>query len=210
MRHLRSMKRFLALMIVLSFCAIEVHAQVPPKGSGEAAAEVVDELWHTATEGELLRAEGWDRASRYFVRADPFPGNSVILVMSNYWGPPAELKMKDNAAEVTVGFADAGRIDSSLRYTPPRDSGVVKTVMLYRLLFAPIYGKMPVIGPDGKMTGEMDTTHPAEWRIEGPQGLPWTTVNTAIRYVLEMQKRTTNPVIKRNADQTLASLLRLQ
>jgi hypothetical protein len=51
-------------------------------------------------------------------------------------------------------------------------------------------------------------TGPRAWQIEGPQGAPWTTVNTAIRYVLEMRAKAKDPQIKRNADDTIGQLLK--
>jgi hypothetical protein len=47
------------------------------------------------------------------------------------------------------------------------------------------------------------------WKVKGSPGDPWTTVNTAIRYALEMREKATHPAIKKNADQTIAKLLRL-
>jgi hypothetical protein len=47
-----------------------------------------------------------------------------------------------------------------------------------------------------------------DWQIKEPIGLPWTTVNTAIRYVLEKREKATNPAIRKNADETLARRLK--
>ncbi len=203
------MKRLLALPIVLAFAAVAARAQVTPNSSVVSPTEVVDELWRMATQGDLLTPEGWRMASGFFIHPEPFPGNNVILVMSNYWGPPGQLRTEGDAAEVLVGFANAGQIDSALRYTPPKVTAALKTGMSYRLVFGPSHGKMSVIGPDGKVKEEKEVTGPSEWRIDGSQGSPWTTVNTAIRYVLEMRDKSTDPVIERNADDTLAKLLKL-
>ena len=51
-------------------------------------------------------------------------------------------------------------------------------------------------------------TGPAAWQIEKTPALAWTTVNTAIRYVLEMRIKTNDPSIKKNADETLEKLLK--
>ena len=64
-------------------------------------------------------------------------------------------------------------------------------------------------GPDGKTLVEKRATGALVWVIKGAQGPPVTTVNTAIRYVLEMRQKTTNQIIKANASQTLAQLLKL-
>jgi hypothetical protein len=63
---------------------------------------------------------------------------------------------------------------------------------------------------DGKLIiGKDERTGPEEWQIREPPGLPWTTVNTAVRYVLERREKSNDPVIKKNADKTLAWLLKL-
>jgi len=56
------------------------------------------------------------------------------------------------------------------------------------------------------------------WLIEGGPGLrclnvdetcAWTTLNTAIRYVLEKRKAMSDPIARKNADQTLSKLLKM-
>jgi hypothetical protein len=37
----------------------------------------------------------------------------------------------------------------------------------------------------------------------------WTTVNGAIRYILEMRERTADPALKANAEKTLDTLMQL-
>ena len=46
-------------------------------------------------------------------------------------------------------------------------------------------------------------------QIDDSRGIPWTTVSTAVRYVLEMRDNTADPTIKKNADETLAQILKL-
>jgi hypothetical protein len=129
----------------------------------------------------------------------PSPGNGLILVVSNSWSVNGE-SVKRNSAEVIVGFEDAGRIDSLLRYTPPKETGALKSGQLFRLEMASSHWQTYEL--DGKtVTKEM--TGPPGWQITDPQGVPWTTVNTAVRYVLEMRNKTRNPTIKKNADKTL-------
>jgi hypothetical protein len=158
-----------------------------------------------ATQGELLTPDGWSKACGFFTSPTPFAGNKVILVMSNYWGPSYEDMLKEDSTDVEMGYIDMGKIDSALRYTPPPKTEFIKTGFLYHLVAVPAYSMMYL--PDGKVSKK-----PAGgrfWQIQGSPGPPWTTVNTAIRYVLEMRDKTTDPAIKKNADQTLAKLLRL-
>lgn len=109
-----------------------------------------------------------------------------------------------NTAEVVVQYGgEAGRIDSTLRYTPSEDRAVA---IVFRLDFIPTYSR--TFGPDGKVMKEVPFGD--EWRLEVPaQTLPWATVNTAIRYVLEVRNKTTDAAIRRNANKTLEELMKL-
>jgi hypothetical protein len=104
---------------------------------------------------------------------------------------------------VETGYIDMGKIDSSLRYTPPKTE-FVETGFLYHLVAVPAYSN----GSDGKLVDKKPIGSRL-WQIQGSPRPPWTTVNTAIRYVLEMRNKTTDPAIKKNADQTLAELMKL-
>jgi hypothetical protein len=180
----------------------------PPKQpiKGRSPTEVVDEVWRLGTQGDLLTLDGWRQACRFFSSPTPFPGNRVIVVMSNDWGPAFQVGGGDDAAEVDLGYFALGKIDSALRYvdTP---SKYMKTAIAYHLVPVPSYVEM--MGPDGKTLVEKKPVGYREWQIQGSPGPQWTTVNTAIRYVLEKRDKPTTPAIKKNADQTLAILLRM-
>jgi hypothetical protein len=167
----------------------------------------VDRLWQEATEGELLTPDGWNRASRLFLRHDPFPTNGAVRIVSNDWGVDHS-SVSNDTAEVDMEYADAGTIDASLKYSPPPRSQAYKTALVFHLVLAPTHWTM--FRTDGKaITGKEERTGPTEWQIEAPAGLPWTTVNTAIRCVLERREQATDPVIRKNAGETLARLLKL-
>ena len=76
--------------------------------------------------------------------------------------------------------------------------------MLYKLVTVPAYGMMYV--PDGKTLISKTPTETSVWAIKGAQGSRWTTVNTAIRFVLERRDETHDALIKKNADETLRIL----
>jgi hypothetical protein len=107
-----------------------------------------------------------------------------------------------------MGFADAGQIDATLKYTPPKDSSSAKTGRLYHLVFAPTHFQTyKSVG--GELKPDKDVAGPKAWQIDDPPGAPFTTVNSAIRYVLEMRRKTTNENTKKNADKTIEKLLEL-
>lgn len=156
---------------------------------------------------DLLTADGWNRVSGFFFQQSPSPGNSVVRVVSNYWGV-GHASVDNDAAEVDVEYSDAGKIDSLLQYSPPLKTPFYKTATVFHLVFAPT--KLTMFKSDGKtFTGREDRPGPREWQIKDSPGLPWTTVNTAIRYVLEVREKTSDPTVKKNADETLTKLLRL-
>jgi hypothetical protein len=45
----------------------------------------------------------------------------------------------------------------------------------------------------------------AQNQVQEPAGRPWTTVNTAVRYVLEKCGKATDQVIRKSADRTLST-----
>ncbi|SPF49461.1 exported hypothetical protein [Candidatus Sulfotelmatobacter kueseliae] len=184
----------------------------PPKEriEGRTPEGVVDEIWRMATQGQLLTPDGWRIAGGFFTEPRPFPANEKILVVCNEWGPAYEGRSDGNTKEIVVGYWDAGSIDAKLRYTPPppENTGYVKTAFSYTLVTAPSY--LMMYGPDGKTLVEKRPTGSRVWLIKGTQTPPVTTVNTAVRYVLEMREKTTDQATKENASRTLAQLLKFR
>jgi hypothetical protein len=214
------MKPFLNCVLLFALATAPVCAQTnTPKQAQVPPTEIVDELWTMATTGELLTAEGMKQATDWYFQAGAPPKDSSFSIVSNFWGRAWVVKANGNSADVMVGYLPAGSIDSSLRYTPPPPSIGMKAFMLYHLTFAPTHHTEQTWGwsrivkqkngysaPDWKVTGTKTVEDPPAWHIEGAQR-PFATVNTAIRYVLEMRDITKDPVIKQNADKTLRILL---
>jgi hypothetical protein len=212
-----------ALVAVLSLPAAARCVSTPGKSVPEtqlSPEDVIEKLWKVAAEGELLTPKDWDRAVRGFASDYPIPSPgdtmkrvftnppSPLLVTSNGWGI-LFCRIEGNSAEVVMEYVDNGRIDSKMRYSPGKDFGPMgKTALVYKLIFAPSHyptyvGEGNVLKVDRIMTG------PAAWQLAKTPPLPWTTVNTAIRYVLETREKTHDPVIRANATKTLAQLLKL-
>jgi len=192
----------LAVMIAMS-----VHLLSGQCSTSYSPNEVVNEIWSAATRGDLLTGEGWNKASRkFFTETSSPPDNKIVKVVSNDWGPPAGTTTAEKA-DVTVGYTDLGQIDAKLQYHSAKTTDAIKMGISYRLVFAPSFVLM--YGTDGKTLIQKKPTGCKEWEIQGSLGAPWATVNTAIRYILEEREKTTDPAIRKNADQTLAKLLSL-
>jgi hypothetical protein len=203
------------VVIVSIFCVLLTRSGSGQCASGPAPSPktIVEQLWMTATQGELLTPGGWDKAAKsFFTDPKPAPGNNkMILIISNEWGLPGE-EINGDKATVYMGYEDVGQIDSALRYTPPKSANWIKTGISYRLVLVPTFAIF--YAPDGRTVVEKKPTGCHAWQIQNPsgpgvQGAPWTTVNTAIRYVLEMRAKTNDQVIRRNADATIARLLKV-
>jgi len=169
--------------------------------------EIVEQLWSMATRGDLLNLTGWTQASGLFTQPVPPPGNKVVLVMSNHYGV-VQVSIKENSANVSMACTKLGQLDSELRFTPAPATNVYQTGLGYHLVTG--HRHIIMYDHDGK-TKLQDKEIPESiiWQIEGSQGQPWTTVNTAIRYVLEQKAKATDPAVKQNADRTLAKLMAL-
>jgi hypothetical protein len=130
----------------------------------------------------------------------PEPTDKVIFVISKHAGV-GEAWVRDNRAEVHDAWWDPqGSIDSELRYSPPAKSTSKGSIGLYPLVLTDRHWER---APDGRLH---EVTGPMHWEIEGPQTWRWTTVETALRYVTEMSVKSTDPVVRQNAQETITIL----
>jgi hypothetical protein len=180
----------------------ETGQQNPACGVGFEAVEVVENVWHIASQGGLLTTNGWQRASGSFTKPTPIAPTVAFTVMSNSYGV-SHAEMKEGKVEVLIESEELGRIDPQLRFvaTPATHN---PDFYLYRLVFGPTPVRM--YGPDGKTLIEEKMTGPNRWRIEGSLGYRWTTVNTAIRYIMDTRDKSTDPLLRANAEKTLETL----
>jgi len=182
---------------------IEAACQAP-EPQRNSPKEVVEQLWSMATAGELLMPTGWRKACRLFVNPCPESPSKDIRVVSNYYGVDRP-SIQDATARLIVWYQEVGRIDPTLRFNPAPTPSAPKTPYPYTLVLASTHSKM--FAADGKTVVKEITGPGVEWQITDSQSGPWTTVNTAIRYVLEKRNETADPIIRKNAESTIAALL---
>ena len=150
--------------------------------------------------GAFLTPEGWKKASRLYQRPDPYPRDSEIEVIST-GGLIAENWMHGDEAEVETKWDDFfGTIDGALRYKPPPYG---RSIMLGQL-----FAMVRTLQQGG--TDERDKTTGIigreEWKIKGPQSVRFATIPAAIKYVEEIRDQSKDPVIRENANKTIAAL----
>jgi len=200
----------LTFLVSLLSTAVLALVQAPTSNINDlelTPKEVVEQLWNMAMRGDLLTTDGWNRSCQYFTKPVSAPGNKVVSVVSNDYGIVRN-SVEGKSATVWIGFRKLGQIDSRLRFTPEPPSNAYDSAEEYRL----VVGHRHIItyGADGKTKlQDKEIMESIIWQIDGSPGPPWTTVNTAIRYVLEQKAKATNPLVLKNADQTLTKLLAL-
>jgi hypothetical protein len=185
--------------VLIVFLGIIAAAAQVPKSQKKPTELIVRRYEKFIADGSLLTPEGWKRASKLFDRSDAYPRNGEIWVVST-GGLVGEDWVKGDRAQVETKWNDSfGTIDSSLRLKPPGPRGSIMMGEIFSLVF--------IHHPSGtKGTGEVP--EPAvlgEWKIEGPR-MRTATIPVAIRYVTEMRDKSNDPVIRRNADKTIAAL----
>jgi hypothetical protein len=203
-----SMKELIMPMVIVALAVVPLSAQCPaaPKRSPK---EVVEQFCELDAAGKQLTSEGWPEVARLFARPTT-PRRGKVIVVKDFVIPDA--MVVGNKAELWVEYIYLGQLNSAGRfsdlYFPPEASSVrgpVKVRVVYNLILAERHWQP---GADGGPAREI--TGPAEWRIEGSAPEPRVTVDTALRYLTHMRDKSSDPVIKKNADRSIATLKRLR
>ena len=200
------MRHLFRWLIIIAFAATACSQTAPIQlGSRRSPKEVVEEFWSQEVAGDLMTPQAWQRAITYLWAEPPkILTPDKIIVIFNGWAAE-ERRLKADTAEVMVEFLGVGSIDSALQFSPRLGmfSGQKANVM-YGVVFTQTY--MTTTYENGKTE---KAPVGMEWRIRGAHITRFMTVNAAIRYVLQSERKSTDPQIKRNADRTLAILLRV-
>jgi hypothetical protein len=197
--------RLFRSVVTALFLGLTTAAAQTPQSHGTPAERVIIEYEKLVANGAFLTPEGWKMAGNLYDQSDLFPDRSEISLMST-GGSLGENWVHGDRAEVETKWTDYdGTIDSTLRYKPPKhDFPVTMTTYVFHLVYT---NKHRDIGKNGETVREV--TGPLEWKIEEPRMARWTTVNRAIEYLALMRDKTDDPVIKRNAVKTIATLKRM-
>lgn len=154
--------------------------------------DVVQQFVNLDVEGLRLTPEGWTQADALFTKHTKPSLPKFVVVIGRHYGVSQDMTRKNYFA---FGYADIGHIDAAtLRFmlTP-----VVPMVRYWYKGYAVTRADAP--GTNGSAS--------SEWRIEGAQPTEMhLTAESAIRWVTNARDKTTDPAIRRNADQTILKL----
>lgn len=178
---------------------------VADRTNPENPRSFVERFMREETEGARLTDDGYRQASTYFVHPSPFSKNPTVFVIGNeflVWDPMKNTE--GNRARINVEIDPKGHIDGQLRFTPA-GKNFLKSFILFNLLYVPESANdaQPSDNPAEKVPRS------GHWLIADPNDTVVLTAKTATRYVTEMRDKSTDPIVKKNADATLAQLAKL-
>lgn len=198
--HVAQQSRGIGLILFLSLSPAIAQAPKAHRAPPKPTELVIRQYEKLVARGAFLTPDGWKRVSRLYERPDPYPRDGEIEVIST-GGLIAENWIHGNEAEVETKWDDFfGTIDGALRYKPPPYGGSI----MMGGLFAMVRTHQQV-GTDerDKTTG---TIGPEQWKIKGSQSVRFATIPAAIKYVEEIRDQSKDPVIRENANKTIAAL----
>jgi hypothetical protein len=162
--------------------------------------EVVKEFWKMDAAGGRLTDEGWRAADRFFVRPIEPPKGKTVCVFDHGFSVSFE-RIKDDTAEVVVDTPGrVWKIDPKMRLgICGSDQG--KEFWVTKLVLT---GKHWEFAPDRRTL--MEVSGAPEWRLEREGNYVYVTREIAIQYLSQIRDNTTDPIVKRNSERTLAIL----
>ncbi len=171
----------------------------------------VQEFWTRETQGGRLTDSGWNQMTGLFSgQPSSAPKQRDVVVVADHF-QVTSITVADDEAEVYVLCRMLGRLDASLqlaRSQPSSSSAPVSPgswhAIKYNLVRTDKYWEF---GPDGATLKQV--TGPTEWRLRDFQSALYLNTNTAVRYLLQMRSQATDFRVKKNAEMTVATLLRL-
>jgi hypothetical protein len=195
MRFSRVLQILILLLLAISSLAQSSAARP------DSAKAVVEKFWKMETQGGRLTPEGWRAADSFFRRPIEPPTEKVICVVDNDFSVGDPIIKGDTAVVVVNVGGLIWKINPKMHISVLSDQ--VKGFVGNKLVLT---SKHWEVGPDHRTLREV--TGPPEWRLEKETNYVYLAVDTAIRYLTQARDSTADPVIKKNAEQSLATLKR--
>ncbi len=188
----------LVFAVLATLSAVNVQAQAVSPG------QVLDQYLRMINDGALLTDDGWQKAAVLFELPGIPPTDNLIQVTTERH-PGTHVRTDEDRLKIDENFVDLlGVIDSSLRFHPtPTSPEVEGTVFVYYFVLTDKHWEPAPEGGTPRVT-----TGAREWKIEGSLTVRQAARQAAIRYVTRTRDKTRDPVVRGNADRTIAALKR--
>lgn len=175
-----------------------VLAQAPKPGLKPTEA-VVKRYERLILRGALLTPEGWKLASEFFTLAEPYPANGDIQVEWTGTRTLGEERNDGSRAQVNTKWNDYyGTIDSNLRFKSDHDVAMPMFEQFTLVLVPQQVNAKDQPKSFGSQQGQ--------WKIEGPLRGRAADPQLAIKYLAKMRDQTTDPTLRKNAQQSIKTL----
>jgi hypothetical protein len=199
------MKRLHAIISVIFPGVVPVTTQTP-KSQGKPTEQVVVHFEKLVANGAFLTPQGWKMAGELFAQWGPFPRDSKIPLMT-VGGSLGEIWVRGDQAQVETKWTDdLGTIDSALRFKPSNDE--IRSDMTSFVFHLVYTNQHRDIGAKGETIRE--ATGPWEWKNDELLVIRWAAVDRAIEYVERMRNKSDDPIVSKNAGETITALKRLR
>jgi hypothetical protein len=195
-RCVASLPLFLAIVI----CATSPMA----KGQGGSPTEVLDKFCKLDAEGKRLTLQGAKEVAPLLAEQNSWTPNSEITIIKDYLVRPSD--GRTSATDVTVGYNVWGRLDSSLRFTPIGGAFSNRPTLLsehFTLVRSNASAEPPANIQSTEAQGSV------EWKIRRAPPTPNISVGAAIGYLGNAVHQSKDPLLRINAQRSLAELQKL-
>jgi hypothetical protein len=200
----RTCMKWLILILSISIGALAAYAQTD-ESSLESPDRVLTRYLKMINDGDLLTKEGWQKACPSFVELSPYSSQSTISVTTRFPSAMGTISVKGDHAEADVKWVDPiGEIDESLKYHPPPKTEAEGTIFVFNLALSERHCE---VLQDGTLIHNVVGTR--QWRIDGPLTTRAASREATIRFLNEQHDLSADPVIKKNAEESIAILKRL-
>jgi hypothetical protein len=160
---------------------------------------MIERLCMMDSRGEFVTPEGWFKEASFYLRPALPPKDKVIWV-KGFEFRVSKPTITGNKAEVWTSGDVLGPIDSTLRLKGTMVFEQVRGV--FNLTLTNSYWKLR---NDGKTLEQ--TNGAFQWRISDDQtNNVYLSLDTAMGYIARLRDETRDPIVKKNADKTIAVL----
>ncbi|MGB6874392.1 MAG: hypothetical protein WBD87_00015 [Candidatus Acidiferrales bacterium] len=192
----------------MSINAADAQSPAEPQ---QSAQETAEQFYKMETQGRWLGPEHWDELQDYFsYDVGAWRTRWSVLVLKGYYVGRARKDIGYKGVldyQVEVDCSEWGEIDSVLNFTAaqgPSGETAAASKPVEQRIYTPFYLSDKVVKSDSSGHQTVEKA-PLRWRMPlfAP---PAVNVDAALRWVTQTRDKSTDPLIKYNADRTIAIL----